>query len=223
MRELEKLHLRGVMSTEPYPEGWTLDFAVGRMTRRTGNLISSYTIEAGLDNYIDARIEDDAADPDKGLWRFWNRKARELAESNVALRSQLEEARENAAESITWRTDELNAQLAQARENALEEAAGWHEEQALEIDKIATENAHHYALRDKLKLHAGSYRSSAAAIRKLKGPAKPKPVPSLGKLFDDLATKQRLIGEEFEKFMADVEDTTEADGEGAIRKLKEKP
>jgi hypothetical protein len=66
-------------------------------------------------------------------------------------------------------------------------------------------------------------RRLAAAIRKLKGVTKPKPVPSLGKLFDDLATKQRLIGEEFEKFMADVEDITEADDEGAIRKLKEKP
>lgn len=48
-------------------------------------------------------------------------------------------------------------------------------------------------------------------------------VPALGKLFDDMAAKQRLIGEEFEKFMTDVEDTTEEDGEGAIRKLKEKP
>lgn len=66
-------------------------------------------------------------------------------------------------------------------------------------------------------------RRLAAAIRKLKGGIAPKPVPSLGKLFDDLATKQRLIREEFEEFMSDVEDTTEADDTDAIWKRKEKP
>ncbi|KQZ49766.1 hypothetical protein ASD54_12580 [Rhizobium sp. Root149] len=111
--------------------------------------------------------------------------------------------RSEAADTIT----SLRSQLEEARDNALEEAAKV-------AERAAQENMGHPRWQNKFK-------ATAAAIRKLKGAAKPKPVPSLGKLFDDLATKQRLIGEEFEKFMADVEDTTEADDEVAIRKLKE--
>lgn len=49
-----------------------------------------------------------------------------LAEANAEiarLTAELSAARENAAESITWRADDLNAQLATARAEALEEAA----------------------------------------------------------------------------------------------------
>ena len=115
-------------------------------------------------------------------------------------------------EQVISEITSLRSQLEEARENALEEAA-----------KVAEKVGRPVGASDGSTYVPGTSVEAAAAIRKLKGVTKPKPVPSLGKLFDDLATKQRLIGEEFEKFMTDVEDTTEADGEGAIRKLKEKP
>lgn len=48
-------------------------------------------------------------------------------------------------------------------------------------------------------------RAIAAAIRRLKEGATPEPVPSLAKLFDDIAAKQRSINDQFEEFMSDVE------------------
>lgn len=51
---------------------------------------------------------------------------------------------------------------------------------------------------------SGGYASTPPAPAKEGAP--PEPVPSLAKLFDDMADKQRSINDQFEELMSDVEE-----------------
>ena len=101
------------------------------------------------------------------------------AEEILSLIKAVEEARENAAESITWRAADLAAQLAEARDRGLEDAAVWHDYQVSDLEEQIKRNDEYRTRTGNLSAASeandfcrslqSSHRISAVAIRALKG------------------------------------------------------